>query len=296
MEIKKIIKIIVIPVALFLLWFIAGMLYSSKISFSTLSYKESLKELTVKDKKIIGNFVAKDNNLGIIMLRYVAYVKKGTDPLIFRIKEKGQENWYATVNYQSGLIQNNSLFTFGFPLIANSKGKEYIFELFSKNNEVKIDRFGFYTEYSFNKPKSHFIEFALKKTITSLSDLEFILSSLLFGIPFIGYLFILFLNNYKLSKNRLVSFMSIFIFIDLLITDFYLGVFSLIAFFWIYSIYRFKIQYRYNFLIALSLIVFWLILTFLKSGLFLDKLNIWVYFFLATGIFQLFAEELYEKK
>lgn len=80
-------------------------------------------------EKVEGAITATENNLGIIAVRFETYGRKNTDSLIFRLKEKNENEWYYVNEYESRLFQGYPLFPFGFPIITHSKGKTYIFEL-----------------------------------------------------------------------------------------------------------------------------------------------------------------------
>jgi hypothetical protein len=80
------------------------------------------------NEKVVGNFKSTENNLGIVLVRFSRFGKV-SDRIIFRIKEKGKDNWYYENTYNADQFQDNQYFTFGFPSIADSKNKSYIFEL-----------------------------------------------------------------------------------------------------------------------------------------------------------------------
>ena len=75
------------------------------------------------------SFRAKQDNLGVLTfnLRYVGY--EVPNVLLLKIKEKGAENWYAESSFRAVEVGNSTKHPFGFPLISNSRNKDYIIEM-----------------------------------------------------------------------------------------------------------------------------------------------------------------------
>ena len=91
-------------------------------------------ELLAGDK-IQGEFFAQENNLGIVSIRFNTFNRINTDIVVFRIKEKNQKEWYYEQNYESSKFGGYPFFPFGFPIIAGSKDKSYMFVLESLKGE-----------------------------------------------------------------------------------------------------------------------------------------------------------------
>ena len=111
-------------------------LYTKKIPLLTLQHSYSKEILTISRKgellagdKVIGEFKSEDNFLGIVEIRFLVHGKVSNDYHIFRIKEKSDKKWYHTNTYKAKEFGGYPLFPFGFPIITNSKGKIYYFEL-----------------------------------------------------------------------------------------------------------------------------------------------------------------------
>ena len=97
---NKIIKWIIIPCILLLLWFSLSLTYSSYKSFTVLQYPQNqdknntfFEKKLLKGQKLIGKFEAKENNLGIVAVKFgnvprVEFEKE--DTIVFRIKEEDQ--------------------------------------------------------------------------------------------------------------------------------------------------------------------------------------------------------------
>lgn len=86
----------------------------------------------IAGEKAKGSFVARENNLGIVLIRFYNFIRISKDVVIFRIRETSQERWYFENKYKVNQFQPDQYFTFGFPPITDSKGKTYYFEIESE--------------------------------------------------------------------------------------------------------------------------------------------------------------------
>ena len=156
-------------------------------------------EELLKGKEIIGHFKAKENYLGILSFRFNTFERINNDVVIFRVKQNGSKNWYYQNFYKVDQFQPNDFFTFGFPIIDNSEGKIYDFQIVStagkKGDAISVSNIEpvFATKYQFPKslilsnPKFAF-SFLVKKIIVSFSDIGFYSAFFVFILPFIFYL------------------------------------------------------------------------------------------------------------
>lgn len=99
-----------------------------KVTYTNVSSGELL-----KGQKLQGVFTANDSYLGQVSIRFYNFQRINPDSVIFRIKEKGQSGWYYEGIYKTDQFQPDMLFPFGFPIINNSNGKAYSFEVESLN-------------------------------------------------------------------------------------------------------------------------------------------------------------------
>lgn len=149
--------------------------------------------------KIISEFIATENNLGIIGFRFWTYYRLNDDYLIFRIREKNSLDWYYQNKYKADQFQPNQYFTFGFPVIENSKGKQYVFQIESSQGRpgiavgvseiepVFITKFK-YPRDLITSSSSQFLWFVRTKLVNLLTKAEFKASSFIYLIPFLLYL------------------------------------------------------------------------------------------------------------
>lgn len=172
-------------------------------------------------QKIVGRFTAKENNLGQLAVRFISNHKEPSDHIVFRFKPENDHQWYYQAEYNTDQFQNNQLFPFGFPLIEQSKGQSYIFEIESLNGSTESGQIGisqdsppFTSRYTFS-PRSVIAisTLLIKKAFNILSNTDFLATSFIFVIPILFYL--------ALAARRkayyLILFPLLVIFIDLLI-------------------------------------------------------------------------------
>lgn len=222
---KNIIKKILIIFSLVLVWvgFTLWYIVIYDESFLILSYSHSNKnfqnithERLLKGKMLSGEFIAKENNLGIISLRFKKFLRipyDQEDVLVFRLKKKGETNWYYENEYRSGLTFDVPFLPFGFPLISDSKGKTYYFELESlsgnKINGVSLDKKEPFLVSKYQKEKSEivkdykvFLFYVCQKIINSFRSIDVVYSSFVFSLPLLFYISVPFILNRILLKNE----------------------------------------------------------------------------------------------
>jgi len=159
-------------------------------------------ERLLEGEKLKGEFVGEDDNLGIVSVRFeklprIPYHQE--DRLVFRIKEKGAEEWYYENVYMSGLTFDVPFLPFGFPPISDSKGKTYQFEteslegnhvngvILSDRNPILVSKYQKNKEVLLSNPPK-LAEFLYKKIMNSLSTVDVAYSSFIFSLPLIFYL------------------------------------------------------------------------------------------------------------
>lgn len=308
---SKFTKLVAIPTLLLVCGIIASLIFNNRISFSVLEYSHanvfnSLPEgrKLLQGDVVIGQFTAKENHLGIVSVKFEDFVKpdfRGEDVLQFRIKEKGEKNWHYLNNYRSGLLEDQLIYPFGFPTIAHSKDKTYVFELESllgnESNAVQLNNNKILSAHQIPREfivggKMNFVNFLTKKFITSFSSTPFLLSSVIYFLPFLFYVvWLLVLLKFSFKKNILsvISIMLILINI-LLVREYYLGVYLALLSLWIISLKVFKLHSSVSFVIFISLFIIWIFFNSFGYRIFDSNLNIWAYTFLIVGTVQLVFE------
>lgn len=103
------------------------------------------------------NFQSEHANLGVIEILFNNFGKINNDKLLFRIKEQGTNDWYYENTYATSLMDSAQYFPFGFPVINNSKNKNYLITITSisgkKDDAVSIsnEKKYFQAKYIFSK-------------------------------------------------------------------------------------------------------------------------------------------------
>jgi len=202
------VKWIVLPFSLLFFWLVLSLTLSSYRSFTVLQYPHYQNNINrfinrrlFKGDKLLGDFYAKNDHLGIVAIRMGDIPKVGyndEDILVFRIKEKKSPVWTYTNFYRSGRFTSGDYYTFGFNKANNSKGKEYIFELESTKGNIKsaiqITNSNpiYLTKYKFSKSdifgnSNLLTSFLKEKMVTFLTNLDLLLSSFIFFLPLLFY-------------------------------------------------------------------------------------------------------------
>jgi len=106
---------------------------------------------------IHGEISAAYDNFAAVKLRFNTFNRMNTSHIVFRMKEKGSNEWYIVNTYVLDRFEDGLLYPFGFPPIQSSKGKTYDFEVFSTDgiNDNAIGIMSGYhsvaTQYVFSK-------------------------------------------------------------------------------------------------------------------------------------------------
>lgn len=317
---KKILVYIIIPVFLLLFWLISTIQLVKSTGFSILEYGEpktaiisGVEGKMVKGDKITGEFKAHENHLGIVVIGFkdfTRYSYDGEDILSFKLKEKNSNDWYFEGGFRSGLLENNLKFPIGFPIIADSKDKTYLFEILSlngnQNNGVAFDKndSSISTRYQFpaeivKSSNSSIYTFGIKKIKTLMQNPSFMINSALYLLPLFLYLFALYIRRFKNAEKFYIFILSVLILADIFyIQEINLPVIFGLVLGWIITIKQYDISYKFTFLYAFIGIFIWAILAPLEINRILDKINLWVYIFLLIGMFQIILGEkkIFKKK
>ena len=217
LQMKFLIRLL-IPIILFSLWIILTISYifSLDTAFSVISYVEpnnTFKNITynrlLKNDSLDGSFVASENNLGIVQIKFQTFFRPAyadEDKILFELRQSRSATWYYKGVYRGGLIYGSPYFPFGFPVITNSKGKSYEFRIVSlrgtESNSVALAQGGTiistkykYTRSELLQSKSFFVSFILRKIYNAFDSTEVIFSSIVYALPLIVYLSIFMLRK-----------------------------------------------------------------------------------------------------
>ena len=137
MNIKKLYIAVVLSIA----WMVLTFLYLYQYKALTVVEEQPLNTMLIskqkgeflQGQKFIAQFTASENYLGVVEVRFFNYNRINTDSVAFRIKQVGESNWYYQNTFTTGQFQPDEYFPFGFPIIDDSKGKQYQLEIESVN-------------------------------------------------------------------------------------------------------------------------------------------------------------------
>ncbi len=204
---SKYLKPIVSSLLLIFLWLFLIFFHvvNSDLSYTIISKSSEAKAFDTLPKrellagdKISGIIEVKDNYLGIIILEIDSFDRINKDIVVFRLRELGKDNWYYERNYDARQFLDMPFYPFGFPVIKNSKGKFYQFEIESRSgkagnaialgkNQIIITKHQYPKENLFNN-YYNFIDFFKKKFVNAYYYYDLLFSSLIYLLPFIFYL------------------------------------------------------------------------------------------------------------
>lgn len=227
---NKIIKWVIVPGVLILLWISLSFIYiiNSDFSPTTISFNHQAEGTSNQNYSELqggsilrGNFKAKDNFLGIISIEF----KRGNypihDQILFRIRELGSEEWLVENTYDARQFHYINKFPLGFPIIENSKNKIYEFEMISKFgttdrgvsintlNPVVVSKYKYDVGYLLSEP-TKMIQFLSNKLNYALSFPENIKYFITYFLPFVFYyLFLILIKFKKITKNEIKKFISL---------------------------------------------------------------------------------------
>jgi len=254
----------------------------------------------LKGDIVSGKFHSQYPNLGIITVPFHNQNRGSDDTLVFRLKEVGKSDWIYQANYKTDQIQPHQYFPFGFPIISDSVGKDYLFEIESLRGEadktVSLENIepAFIAKSTFSKgdflkdPRklSYFIS---GKLLNISQDRDATQETFFFFLPII--FFVIFLFSSQLSHYFLTSVTLTFVLYDIfLVKNNHDSLYLAVMFLWALVCYRFKLESRISGLIALSFLILTSIIAALGADTMAGKSATWVYIFLWATVLQ----QLYE--
>jgi len=161
-HIKKNMKTKFVIICFIFVGFIIGLFGYQDSYITSLSETSSLS----KTKNIIpilptrpyeGTFTATHDRLGIVKVRLSTGGRINTNSLIFRLREKGSEKWNIENTYVTDRFIDGGKYPFGFPIISDSQGKTFEYELSTidgtTDNTVSVlpGMYAFQTDYIYSQ-------------------------------------------------------------------------------------------------------------------------------------------------
>lgn len=314
-----------IPSLLILFWVGFSLLFTSKYSLTVVASPHERNNFSffkttelLEKQKVAASFQAKEDNLGIVSVRFYNFQRISNDSVIFRIKEEDQKDWFYENTYRVNQFQPDELFTFGFPIIPDSKGKTYYFEIESTKGRSG-DAIGlssvyppFVTQYQYPKEKllankAELVEFIFKKLYYSFTDRNFFIASLVYLMPFIFYIIWCYLAKavigisinplpqLQIKSREIISssvkngyvlvqiYLSLLLLLILLMDEanYFVSIMVIVLWIWLIRLYRFDSSVSY--LLSFGLILICPVLLLLGQDKIAERAAMWVYFFLLIG-------------
>ena len=138
--------------------------------------------------------------LGTILVRFTSFKRGSMDVINFKIRKEGEEKDYFSANYNTDQMQDNMLFPFGFPEIADSANKNYLIEINSltastgsgvaiSNISPNLIGYHYFSKQWFNENKINFLKFVRMKINDLLTDqymFPAVISSIIIPIIYIS--------------------------------------------------------------------------------------------------------------
>lgn len=206
---------LLLPFAIFVFSFLLLLIHLLRYDFSptVLSYNHS-KNIKNEDLKIIndgdsltGSFTAKEDNLGIVSL-YFETKNPIKGILNFELTEKDGNKFIISNSYDTREFFYLKEYPFGFPIIENSKNKEFVFKISFKSFDQSNDNFltiknsNLVSKYKFSsknllKSPTLFKDFIIKKLIYSFSLNDNFKYYLLYTTPFLAIIILNFIFEIK---------------------------------------------------------------------------------------------------
>lgn len=295
-----------VPMLLIALWMLASLFHYSAYGFSAIvdSY-DSQNIVDYNDKEIhrgrivSGFFRAKENNLGLVAVRFFNFNRDNTDIVEFRIKKKEDAGWYYINTYKTNQFLPNELFTFGFPIIADSINHEYKFQIESlrgrSGNAIALSTYKptFVAVYKHDtslliENKFIFIRFLVNKFLISFNDLGFFFSSLVYLSPLVLYLsWLLFLRKYiKLLQSVIIFFILQIVLLVIFSNNINIILQLIIITIWLILIKLNRYDNTVTFLLALLTYVMCPVLIIFGQMLAVENAARLTYFFILIGTLQ----------
>ncbi|MGH7203167.1 MAG: hypothetical protein ACREHC_01845 [Candidatus Levyibacteriota bacterium] len=304
---------IIIPLVLFLLGAVMTLFLVSPLSFSTLTYQQKPEvilqptdNVLLKDDHFVETITAQENDLGIIALHFsntntVEYDDE--DKIAFQLTDISSNKVIYKNTYRSGLLISSKYFPFGFPKVADSKGRQYEVTITSlkgnPNNALHIDTANLTNQVSYDYGKhdilgspSKLISFLAKKYVLIFTDNQTLFITFEYFMPFLFYCIFLSFNR-RGKANPYISEVLLF-FIMLYDIFFIVKLYSLvligILIVWLIFVKRHRLESSVSYLFAFIFFIISILMQSLQFIAIANKASVWGYFLIVIGTVQLFRE------
>lgn len=243
-----------------------------------------------------GRFHSSFPNLGIVSVRFYNQDRDSNDTLAFRFRESDKKDWYYQANYKTDQFLPHKLFPFGFPIIADSQNKDYVFEIESLSGAtgsgILIDYQNpvFVAKSTFKgsellKDKTRLLSFLGNKFVNIFGEPETRLNVIISFLPLIIYF--TYLITYGISYQILTVIILSFTIWDIFyLRNNYDYLYLSVIFGWCLISKRYKFESRIAALFAMLYLGMTPIFLIVNQESIAEKFAVWAYLFLCITVVQ----------
>lgn len=275
---------------------------NSDINPNIISYNHSVGSVIQDGGGIRGEFTAPSNYLGLLTVRFDnkdIIETKST----FRIKEKGSDTWYHSSSIDAVQYNIKPLYTFGLPMIADSKDKLYEFEVMlpdyvrgepslslSTISPVITSQYAFPGKILI-KNRGVLIDFIKQKLSYQIQSPYAPSIFFAYSLPLIGFvvhsLFLVKKYPISLRLNPISVLALLGIGLDIVVLKNNYSLLALIlSLVWMAGIYRYKIKPETSVLAALVFLIWCPFLLVAHMEWVAEKSANWMFILITIGFFQ----------
>lgn len=249
-----------------------------------------------KGKIIQGEVKAKFNNFGTLSLSIDTFNRTNNDIIVFQMKEKGTDRWIVFNKYFTDRFPTGYRYPFGFPVIPDSKGKTYVFEIYSVNG-TRDNAIGF--NYGYHTTASHYIfpvqvlktdkslfkGFLKEKMLNFASDVYTYPYFFMFTIPGLFIIVVIKIKNY-LVLRQIGIFMCIYLMLAYLLIPLSINSNLTIYIFLVCLLISLKIgiSSRYGYAVALFFLIQVPLYLLLRMDVSASKSAVQVFYSMVTAV------------
>lgn len=240
-------------------------------------------------------FKSKYDHLGTFSLRFNNNFKSSDDTLLFSIRESGSNDPYYQAQYKTDQLLPKRLFDFGFPVIENSKDKNYEVEIASlygtaekgiivdSSKPVFLARSIYSKKDVLSKP-SLILQIINNKTKLFLLDKNYLLHLSIYFLPTI------LIAVSWLSTGLSIHYLVVFYFLSCYfsfrlprdLVDYFLINYSI---YWLYLVHQYRIPKVYTLISSLGFLCLSAILYLFEPAL-ANSFSVWSYFLLVIYLIE----------
>lgn len=299
-----------LPLILFLTAIILSCIYflNSDINPNVISYGPAVINIAQSNRGVRGEFIASDNYLGLLTLRFdnKEIIEKRS---VFRIKEKNNADWYHTSNINTIQYNIKPLYTFGLPVIKDSKNKTYQFEVsildyvpgepsleLSKQAPFITSHYIFPWKVLFSD-KDILFSFLKQKISYQLQSPNTPWVFFAYFLPLIGYILYIGILHKNIPISLFTKPLLLIVFLgvgfDMFVLRNNYNILALIlGFIWVFGIFTHKVKPQTSILIALIILIWCPFFLVAHMEWVAEKSANWMFIFTSIGFVQYFLHTL----